>query len=64
MKKIIAVSLLIVLSYGFTYRSICKHCEAKKLQHWENKNERHSSIDGDNNEMNFHPLMFVAIPFK
>ncbi|MBA4140150.1 MAG: hypothetical protein H0X70_06540 [Segetibacter sp.] len=64
MKKIIAVSILTILGYGFTYSSECRLCKAATFHKYENKNGNGLSADQNEDEMSFHPLMFVRIPFK
>ena len=64
MKKIITISILTVFGAGFTYSSECKLCPANKLNMCENKNERQLYKAMDEDEIDFHPLVFVYIPFK
>jgi len=64
MKKIIAVSILIILGYGFIYSSECKLCKGRTVNKYETKNESSLSALVDEDQMFFHPLMFVRIPFK
>jgi hypothetical protein len=65
MKKIIAVTILTILGYGTPHSSACKYDNSSKIHLRENTdNKTSSSKRTDDDELAFHPLIFVCIPFK
>jgi hypothetical protein len=65
MKKVIAVTILTILGYGTPHSSACKYESSSKiLTSKDIDNKTHSSKQTDDDDMVFHPLIFVCVPFK
>ncbi len=63
MKKMLAIAVLTVLGYGFTFTSKCKTNKVCLLTKEEIviKSTNNAVVE---DEIDFHPLLFISNPFR
>lgn len=64
MKKIFLVLLLTMLGYGFSYSTICKVKYSACIKENIIKKKSAKALAQEKEDIEFHPLIFIAIAFK
>jgi len=64
MKKVIAVTILTISIYSAPYSSACKYGNETKIYKYQNRENKTPSPLQADDETDFHPLIFVTIPFN